>query len=74
MVSRCFYIFTFPYRDSRICSPLAAGALSSLKNRKQDATEMRKGTECGMGFEGWTDFKVGDQIQSYEEKVEKRTL
>lgn len=36
--------------------------------------EMRKGSECGMGFEGWTDFRVGDQIQSYEEKIEKRTL
>lgn len=53
---------------------IATGVLSSLKNRKQDATEMRKGTECGMGFEGWTDFKVGDQVQSYEEKVERRTL
>ena len=35
---------------------------------------MRKGSECGIGFENWTDFKVGDQVQCYEEKVEKRTL
>ena len=53
---------------------IATGVLSSLKNRKQDAMEMRKGTECGMGFEGWTDFQLGDQVQSYEEKVERRTL
>ena len=53
---------------------LALGTLSSLKNRKQDTAEMRKGTECGMGFEGWTGFEVGDQVQSYEEKIEKRTL
>ena len=35
---------------------------------------MRKGTECGMGFENWTDFRVGDQVQAYDEIVEKRTL
>jgi len=35
---------------------------------------MRKGNECGMGFDKWTEFQVGDQVQSYEEKVEKRYL
>jgi translation initiation factor IF-2 len=35
---------------------------------------MKKGTECGMGFDGWWDFKVGDQVQAYEEVVEKRYL
>lgn len=50
------------------------GSLSSLKNRKQDATEVRKGTDCGMGFDGWNHFQVGDLVQSYEEKVERRTL
>ena len=50
------------------------GMLDSLKNVKKDVTEMRKGTECGMGFQDWEDFQEGDQIQSYEEKSEKRTL
>lgn len=50
------------------------GVLSSLKNVKKDVQEMRKGTECGMGFDDWEEFEVGDQIQTYEEKVEKRTL
>ena len=35
---------------------------------------MRKGTECGMGFDDWTLFRPGDQVQSYEETAEKRTL
>lgn len=48
--------------------------LSSFKNIKKDVTEMRKGSECGMGFENWEDFQVGDQIQSFEEIKEKRTL
>jgi translation initiation factor IF-2 len=50
------------------------GTISSLKNVKKDVSEMRKGTECGMGFEGWEGFEVGDQIQTYEERSEKRTL
>ena len=50
------------------------GMLDSLKNIKKDVAEMRKGSECGMGFQGWEDFQEGDQIQSYDEKYEKRTL
>jgi len=45
-----------------------------LKNVKKDVMEMNKGSECGMGFEGWFDFQVGDKVQSYEEKEEKRYL
>ncbi|RDW93266.1 translation initiation factor 2 [Aspergillus mulundensis] len=50
------------------------GSITSLKNVKKDVTEMRKDTECGIGFENWTEFAVGDQIQSYEEISEKRQL
>ena len=50
------------------------GTIASLKNVKKDVQEMRKGTECGMGFDGWEAFEVGDQIQTYEERSEKRTL
>lgn len=35
---------------------------------------MRKGTECGVAFENWEDFKVGDSIQCYEESKERRRL
>ena len=50
------------------------GLLSSLKNVKKDVMEMKKGTECGIGFEDWSDFRVGDHMQSYEERLEKRYL
>ena len=50
------------------------GMLDSLKNVKKDVTEMRKGSECGIGFQGWEDFQEGDQIQSFDEKYEKRPL
>ncbi|RAL09540.1 translation initiation factor 2 [Aspergillus homomorphus CBS 101889] len=50
------------------------GSISSLKNVKKDVTEMRKDTECGIAFEGWTDFQEGDHVQCYEELFEKRYL
>ncbi|KAH6682502.1 hypothetical protein B0J14DRAFT_573717 [Halenospora varia] len=50
------------------------GAVASLKNVKRDVLESKKGSECGMGFEDWFDFQVGDLIQSYDEKHEKRYL
>ena len=50
------------------------GTLHSLKNVKKDVTEMRKGTECGMGFQDWENVQEGDQVQCFEEKEEKRTL
>jgi translation initiation factor IF-2 len=50
------------------------GTLDSLKNAKKDINEMRKGGECGMGFEDWDNFQVGDQVQCYEENVERRFL
>ncbi|KAI5287117.1 hypothetical protein KEM54_006229 [Ascosphaera aggregata] len=50
------------------------GKINSLKNVKKDVNEMRKGTECGIGFEGFVDFKEGDQVQTFEERIEKRTL
>ncbi|KAH8819475.1 translation initiation factor IF-2 [Xylogone sp. PMI_703] len=50
------------------------GTLASLKNVKKDIMEASRGTECGMGFEDWFDFQVGDKVQSYEEVEEKRYL
>ncbi|KAI5204823.1 initiation factor 2 [Aureobasidium subglaciale] len=50
------------------------GTVDSLKNVKKDVQEMRRGTECGMGFDGWENFEVGDMIQTFEERTQKRTL
>lgn len=35
---------------------------------------MRKDTECGIAFDGWEDFKVGDKIQCYAEEKQPRRL
>lgn len=50
------------------------GMLESLRNLQKDVTEMRKGSECGIGFEGWGDFQVGDVVQCYDETFEPRSL
>ncbi len=50
------------------------GKLESLKHGKKDVAETKKGTECGMSFDGWQDMQQGDQIQAYEEIRERRHL
>lgn len=45
-----------------------------MKNVKKDVNEMKKGSECGMMFEDFEDFQVGDIIQRYEDVEEKRYL
>ncbi|MBL7863342.1 MAG: translation initiation factor IF-2 [Cyclobacteriaceae bacterium] len=49
-----------------------AGKLSSLKRFKDDASEVRSGFDCGMGIEGFNDMKVGDVIESYENREVKK--
>ncbi|NOX16344.1 MAG: translation initiation factor IF-2 [Epsilonproteobacteria bacterium] len=48
--------------------------VSSLKRFKDDAKEVAKGYECGIGIEGYHDIKVGDFIESFKEVEEKATL
>jgi len=41
---------------------------------KKDINEIKKGLECGISFEGFTDFKEGDFIQSIVIKKVSRSL
>ncbi|HHJ53737.1 MAG TPA: translation initiation factor IF-2 [Caldithrix abyssi] len=50
------------------------GNISSLKRFKDDVKEVASGFECGIQIENYNDIKVGDIIQSLEEKEVKRTL
>ncbi len=47
------------------------GAISSLKRFKDDAKEVAKGFECGVGIEGFNDMREGDYVESFKE-VESR--
>ncbi len=45
---------------------LAEGAsVSSLKRFNEDVREVRTGFECGVGLDGFQDFKVGDKLEFY---------
>ncbi|KAI1763663.1 initiation factor 2 [Hypoxylon sp. FL1150] len=62
------------FRVYRAGEKIYDGKLETLKHVKRDITEARKGTECGIGFEEFQDFEVGDQIQAYEEVKTQRSL
>jgi translation initiation factor IF-2 len=50
------------------------GQLTSLKRFKDDAKEVAKGFECGVGLEKYNDIKIGDIIEAFEEKEVARTI
>jgi translation initiation factor IF-2 len=45
---------------------VGAGKVTSLKRFKDDVREVEKGFECGIGVEGYTDFKNLDVIEAFE--------
>jgi len=50
------------------------GKLKSLKRFKDDAKEVLKGYECGIGIENYNDIKQGDFIESFNQIEVERTL
>lgn len=42
------------------------GTMETLKHVKKDVMEMRKGTECGIGIEGFQDIREGDEIVTFQ--------
>jgi translation initiation factor IF-2 len=64
-------------RDGIVIYPTAEGAsaeLGSLKRFKDDAKEVQAGMECGLTIKNYSDLKVGDVVEAYEEEEVKRTL
>lgn len=50
------------------------GLLSSLKHVKEDISEAKKGTECGLAMDSWDKFAAGDKVEAYEEVLHARFL
>jgi translation initiation factor IF-2 len=50
------------------------GALESLRRFREDAQEVKAGTECGIGVKNYNDVKVGDQIEVFERVEVAREL
>jgi translation initiation factor IF-2 len=64
-------------RDGIVIYPTAEGAsaeLGSLKRFKDDAKEVQAGMECGLTVKNYSDLKVGDVVEAFEEEEVKRTL
>jgi translation initiation factor IF-2 len=40
--------------------------IGSLKRVKDDVREVQAGFECGIGIDGYADFKAGDVIEAFE--------
>jgi translation initiation factor IF-2 len=41
------------------------GNIASLKRFKDDASEVARGYECGIGIHNYNDLKVGDSIEAF---------
>ncbi len=50
------------------------GKIKALKRHKDDAQEVSEGFECGISFDGFNDFQVGDEIEAFEIKEVARKL
>ena len=50
------------------------GEMGALKRFKDDVSEVKFGFECGLSIRNFNDIKIGDVIESYEERETKRTL
>jgi translation initiation factor IF-2 len=51
------------------------GKIASLRRFKDDVAEVKSGLECGIGFERFSDVKVGDIIEAYiVEKIQPTSL
>jgi len=53
---------------------LGTGKITSLQTEKIVVPKVKQGKEAGIVFEGDTRIKVGDVLETWREKVEKKTL
>ncbi len=64
-------------RDGIVEYPRGEGAsaeLGSLKRFKDDVKEVNNNMECGLTVKNYSDLRVGDIIEAFEEEEVKRTL
>jgi translation initiation factor IF-2 len=63
-----------PIRVLRDNVVIYEGALESLRRFKEDVSEVKNGTECGIGVKNYNDVQPGDQIEVFERKERPREL
>ncbi|MDX2304536.1 MAG: translation initiation factor IF-2 [Microscillaceae bacterium] len=50
------------------------GQIGALRRFKEEVYEVKSGFECGLSIKGFNDIRVGDVVESYEQREIKRTL
>jgi len=63
-----------PIRVLRDNVVIYEGALESLRRFKDDVSEVKAGTECGIGVKNYNDVQAGDQIEVFERTERAREL
>ncbi|MFV1969148.1 MAG: translation initiation factor IF-2, partial [Pirellulaceae bacterium] len=63
-----------PIRVLRDNVVIYEGELESLRRFKDDVSEVKSGTECGIGVKNYDDVKVGDQIEVFERTLVERRI
>ncbi len=63
-----------PIRVLRDNVVIYEGELESLRRHKDDVSEVRAGTECGIAVKNYNDVKPGDNIEVYERSEVARTI
>ena len=63
-----------PIRVLRDNVVIYEGSLESLRRFKEDVSEVKAGTECGIGVKNYNDVRVGDHIEVFERVEVMRTL
>ena len=63
-----------PIRVLRDNVVIYEGSLESHRRFKEDVSEVKAGTECGIGVKNYNDVRVGDHIEVFERVEVMRTL
>ena len=63
-----------PVRVLRDDVVIHQGELDSLRRFKDDVSEVKTGTECGVGIKNYKDIKPGDKVEVFDRKEEAQTI
>lgn len=53
---------------------LHEGKLISLRRVKENVNEVSSGNECGVGVDGFIEWREGDKIEAFDVQLKKQTL
>jgi translation initiation factor IF-2 len=63
-----------PVRVLRDDVVIYQGELDSLRRFKDDVSEVKSGTECGIGIKNYKDIRPGDKVEVFDRKEEAQTI